>query len=189
VGVVLFWLAVMPENPALGLCMLPCWLLLCGAVGLGTENLVVWLAVFHFNRRFRQDAAERAAALALMRRWQSPFPAAQKIRLALGLGGPESAPEGQIKAALDQLAQAAAATTTPSAVQADPSPLPLGPSPISPGKKAPHPADSAREGLIPLDLCDRPGAAEPKPAADDRPPYLPIETLDNRAEGGDPQAP
>jgi hypothetical protein len=159
VGVVALWVTLAWEFVWLALALTLGWLVLCGLIALGVENLLIWLAVRRFNRRFPEGAPERPGALALMASWKSSIPAAQKIRLALGLIGPESAPEAQIEAALHQLAAGPAAPAAPSSVQLDPSRLHLGPCADSPGENDAHRL------------------------------YLPIETLDKPVKGDKPEQP
>jgi hypothetical protein len=165
------------------------WFLLFGFIWLCVEKVVVGLAVDRFNQRFPKGAAERPVALATLRSLESSYKVAQKMLRSprvLSPTGPASAPEPEIQAALDQLAGKQAA---PSAVPADPSSLHLEPFPVSQGKKATHPPDGGPRSLIPLELSDRRDPAGPKPAAEAKPLFLPIETLDNPAEEGKPQQP
>jgi hypothetical protein len=186
VGVLVLLVSLASEFIGMALGLSLGWILVCALIGMTVENLLVWLTVHRFNRRFPEGSAERQGAVALMARWNSKLPAAQRIRLAICPSGPESAPEAQVQAALDQLAGAPAASST---VPGDPSPLHLGHAAASPGKKAPHPAGSGPGSLIPLEFSDRHDPAGPKPAADAQPLFLPIEALDNPVEEGKPQPP
>jgi hypothetical protein len=185
VGVIVIWVVVPWGYFGIAIALSAFWVLLCGFLALGADNLIVFLAVRKFNRHFPQKSAERPAALRSLSRLITPNKAAQKMRLALGLIGPEEAPEASVQAALDQLSGPLPLPTPGPSAPADPGSLHLGPSPLDP--TSPLPPGKARPDFIPLDLQERPDSPAPQTPEGVRFGYVPLQPLEKPADAKEPK--